>query len=317
MGSSLHVVFSAECNHAFTWQAVGLFASHRSSGSSGNITRLLACSEEQLQNYSGLDAGPTFVHHNMRFGHELIDETGYPSYNKPASVMFFLEQVDPESEFIALLDTDMLLRAPLDPVALGARRGVVVSGEYTYLVGTDTGFARRFLEEHELPLQVQCGGFHIFHKEDLRKIAPLWIEFTRRVRAFAKAEPETYFAESFKDWHENPTLSAEQVAVRKRQALWQAEMYGYIFAAARVGVSHIVRRDTMLYPGYAPVYGLPPTILHYGSDYDLASAPPPPAASDGPPPPPPPLLNFNKMMHVQLDLWARARLEDPARRFTK
>ena len=47
-------------------------------------------------------------------------------------------------------------------------RGVVVSAEYSYLVGTDTSnathsqcFARRFLREHELPLMVRCGGFHI------------------------------------------------------------------------------------------------------------------------------------------------------------
>eukprot|EP00327_Prymnesium_parvum_P002641 CAMPEP_0182834880 /NCGR_PEP_ID=MMETSP0006_2-20121128/21177_1 /TAXON_ID=97485 /ORGANISM="Prymnesium parvum, Strain Texoma1" /LENGTH=94 /DNA_ID=CAMNT_0024963209 /DNA_START=280 /DNA_END=560 /DNA_ORIENTATION=+ len=59
---------------------------------------------------------PTFVHHNMRFGHPtLVDEKGYPSYNKPASVMFWLREVDPPEEYIALLDTDMLLLTPLDP----------------------------------------------------------------------------------------------------------------------------------------------------------------------------------------------------------
>ena len=44
---SLHTVFSAECNHALTWQAVGIFHSHRHVNQSGPITRLLACSEEQ------------------------------------------------------------------------------------------------------------------------------------------------------------------------------------------------------------------------------------------------------------------------------
>ena len=73
----MHVVFSAECNHALTWQAVGLFASHAALRHPGNITRLLACSDEQLASYRGLGVGPTFVHHNMRFGHPtLIDETG-------------------------------------------------------------------------------------------------------------------------------------------------------------------------------------------------------------------------------------------------
>lgn len=95
----------------------------------------------------------------------------------------------------------MLLRAPLDPGLLGAGPGVVVSAEYEYLVGTSTPFARRFLEPHELGLQARCGGFHLFHKDDLRRIAPLWLEFTRRVRAFAAAEPETYLSESFLKVH--------------------------------------------------------------------------------------------------------------------
>ena len=115
-------------------------------------------------------------------------------------------------EYIVLLDTDMLLRAPLDPLALGARRGVVVSAEYNYLVGTNAAFAGRFLEPHELPLLTRCGGFHIFHKEDIRRIAPLWIEFTRRVRAFAHAQPETYFSESFLRWHEQEDVSKQRPA---------------------------------------------------------------------------------------------------------
>jgi len=32
----------------------------------------------------------------------------------------------------------------------------------------------------------QVGGFHIFHREDLRAIAPKWLGYTRKVRAFAQ-----------------------------------------------------------------------------------------------------------------------------------
>ena len=181
------------------------------------MTRLLACSEKELGSYPrtnleiGKGVGNTFVHRNMR-NDPLVDEVGYPSYNKPASVMFWLDQVDVKEEFIALLDTDMQLREPLDPVALGARRGVVVSAEYAYLVGTKGKFVRRFLEAEEEPLAAQCGGFHIFHRDDIRTIAPLWIEFTRRVRAFAKAEPELYFSESFLNWQHAASESPEVIA---------------------------------------------------------------------------------------------------------
>ena len=296
--NSMHVVFSAECNHALTWQAVGLFASHAALRHPGNITRLLACSDEQLASYRGLGVGPTFVHHNMRFGHPtLIDETGYPSYNKPASVMFWLEAVRPTEEFVALLDTDMLLRAPLDARALGARRGVVVSAEYSYLVGTTTALAERFLDAAQRPLAAQCGGFHIFHRDDLAVIAPLWIEYTRRARAFAHADQEQYLRESFRDWAAaSATLDAGERAVRRKQAMWQAEMYGYAFGAAVAGVSHVVRRDTMLYPGYVPHAGILPEILHYGSDFAVE----PGAAGGGE------RLYFNKMTLVDLDLYACA-----------
>ena len=57
------------------------------------------------------------------------------------------------------------------------------------------------------------------------------------MRAFAAAEPETYFSESFLQWNERENVSDEAIAVRRKQGLWQAEMYGYVFGAARANVS--------------------------------------------------------------------------------
>ena len=37
----------------------------------------------------------------------------------------------------------------------------------------------------------QVGGFHIFHREDLRAIAPKWLGYTRKARALATAHPDT------------------------------------------------------------------------------------------------------------------------------
>ena len=75
----LHVVFSAECIPAFDWQSVGLFYSFRHVGQPGKITRLLACSEEQLKTYPkvNLEMGPTFVHKNMRFDDEFKRSTDH------------------------------------------------------------------------------------------------------------------------------------------------------------------------------------------------------------------------------------------------
>ena len=181
----------------------------------------------------------------------MVDEKGYPSYNKPYSVMAWLETrppvLDGEDEFVLMTDADMLFTKPIDPRAYGAARGVVVSAEYSYLVGTETGFAKRFIDDKIIHRLAQVGGFHIFHTEDLRRIAPLWLEYTKKVRAFSFAEPELFFAESMR-----PLDPAEENlrAVRQKQARWHSEMYGYVFGAAIVGVTHHVRRDVMLYPGY-------------------------------------------------------------------
>ena len=124
--SELHVVFSAECIPAFDWQSVGVFFSFYHSRQPGRITRLLACSEEQLKSYpkTNLEMGPTFVHSNMRFDAKTEDVNsaeagdpfddgkgrGYASYNKPYSVMSWLEQTAVEEEYVLFMDTDMFLR---------------------------------------------------------------------------------------------------------------------------------------------------------------------------------------------------------------
>ena len=63
--ANLHTVFTSECNNKqFDWFTVGVYESFRASGMQGSITRLLACSQEDLEHYKGLDLGPTFVHEN-------------------------------------------------------------------------------------------------------------------------------------------------------------------------------------------------------------------------------------------------------------
>ena len=183
---------------------MGIFYSFEYSNFSrtANLTRLLACSKPELEKYarSRLDIGPTFVHRNMR-DDPLVDEKDYPSYNKPFSVLSWLAAERPlrapdgsrvpaatdpavaaaaeeiaaarsapdvspdEEEYVLFTDADMLFRDPIDPVALGAARGVVVSAEYTYLVGTTSGFAERFIAKELVPKLAQVGGFHIFHRE--------------------------------------------------------------------------------------------------------------------------------------------------------
>ena len=261
----VHTVFSAECNPTFDWHAIGLFHSHKTSGQPGNITRLLACNPDELEGYHGLSIGPTFVHRNHR--HEF--GMNYAAFNKPASVLYWTRsgQVPPGVDYVMQLDADMLINRPVWPHTLGVSYGTVLSAPYDYLVGTDSGLADFFGVKNK-SLQARCGGMHVFHLQDLTRIAPLWLKFTEKIREYACQEPTKFYklASPRED-----SRDVQQVKGRRRQFMWMVEMYGYVFGAAEAGVPHHkVLRTMMSYVGN--VHAKPgPYILHYGIDWQLKS----------------------------------------------
>ena len=102
----------------------------------------MACDEKQLKNYKGLNIGPTFVHKNQgHMSHRRELEPGEtehpagsrttdmsPSYNKPGSIMYWVQESEEAKhvDYVLYIDADMLLRRPMDPVALGVKPGEVV-----------------------------------------------------------------------------------------------------------------------------------------------------------------------------------------------
>lgn len=135
-------------------------AETRCNGSRSTPSRVHRSQERLAYPASNLGIGPTFVHRNMR-DDPLVDEKGYPSYNKPYSVMAWLEGRPPlpkgEDEYVLMTDADMVFTGPIDPQAYGAARGVVISAEYSYLIGTETGFAKRFIDPALVPRLAQVG----------------------------------------------------------------------------------------------------------------------------------------------------------------
>ncbi len=55
------------------------------------------------------------------------------------------------------------------------------------------------------------------------------------MRAFAHAEPDTFFRESMMAVEKGADDAL--IRVRKKQSMWHSEMYGYVFAAAQVGLT--------------------------------------------------------------------------------
>jgi len=293
--SNIHTVFSAECNPIFDWHSIALFHSHRTSGQPGGITRLLACDAAKLETYQGLDIGPTFVHENQRHYHS----QNYAAFNKPASVMYWTRsgKVPEGVEYVMQLDADMLINRRVIPENIGARLGQVVSAPYDYLVGTTSGLAERLGVNATRSRMARCGGMHVFHLDDLTRIAPRWLANTRKVREFACDLPDEFhrLAAPPKDpkaaiKEGSPAKQETANKDERRQFMWMVEMYGYIFGAAEAGIgSHRVHDAMMGYVGQVSTRP-GPFILHYGIDWSVDSA-------EGVSSP----FHFNKLTYVELD----------------
>ena len=298
MADSLHTVFCAECTNNFVWKDAGVFYTHRILGTKGKITRLLACTEEQRRVYpqKSMDLGPTFVHPNYANNPHNHESSG--SYNKPASVMHWVREAKIDETYVLFIDADMLLRAPIDPLRLGASRGMVVSEHVGYL---DQGINNHLVENfvpHEgmAKLARAAGWYHIFHLEDLKQIAPRWLHYCEAMRS----NPQRYWDMngSKAQWHPlarravgtKNYIPTGDAYVQFGEAPWISEMYGYIFAAAEQGIDTKLLNGLVEYTDYTSAARPPqgPTIIHYGlhchvdsyhftkydyQDFDLGSCP--------------------------------------------
>ena len=250
-GSSLHTVFCAECTTNFDWKSAGVYYTHRLSGMPGKITRLLACTDEQRRTYPkrGLEMGPTFVHPNYVNNPHNGESSG--SYNKPAAVMHWVAEAQIDETWVLFIDADMLLRAPIDPVALGAKRGLVVSEHVGYLDnGINNHLVENFVPDPTTVSYAKAAGwYHIFHIDDLRAIAPRWLHYCEQMRS----NPQRYWNMNGSKAEWNPAarravgggdhIPTGDAYVQFGEAPWISEMYGYIFAAAEQ------RIDTKLLTG--------------------------------------------------------------------
>ena len=141
---------------------------------------------------------------------------------------------------------------------LEAREGLVAAGYYGYLQGVDNEMADVFVPADVKPRLAKAGGWEIFWRSDLLKAAPLWFEYTKRVRQDPRAH-----------W---PFKGTGDVYITKQSPRpWICEMYGYVFGTAMAGLEHNVEHSCQLYAGMAPwdADSFDPFLLHYGIRIDV------------------------------------------------
>ena len=250
-----HYVFSADCKPYMDWQSVALYRSWQNVGSPGVMTRLLSCDERTLASYEYLDLMPTHV--TPRYD-DIDPGDDYAAYNLPGSMLHFVEHARDAlaTKWIVKLDADMILRKPLTVTqgGLTAGPGVVAAGFYGYLAGVDNEMAGMFVDDAETRSRLaKVGGWEIFHAPDLARAAPLWFEYTKRVRRDKRV------------WW--PFKGTGDVFITEANPRpWISEMYGYVFGAAVAGLRHNVVHSCQLYAGMAPWDddSFDPFLIHYG-----------------------------------------------------
>ncbi|XP_078432486.1 peptidyl serine alpha-galactosyltransferase [Wolffia australiana] len=250
MGFRLHTLFSTECQNYFDWQTVGMMHSFRKARQPGRITRLLSCTDEDQRDYRGMDLAPT-LHVPSMSRHPRTGDW-YPAINKPAGIVHWLKHSEDakNTDWVVILDADMIIRGPIIPWEIGAEKGKPVAALYGYLIGCDNILAKLHTKHPERCDKV--GGLLAMHIDDLRALAPFWLSKTEEVR------------EDREHWALNITGDIYEKG-------WISEMYGYSFGAAEVGLRHKITNKLMIYPGYTPEEGVEPILMHYGLPFQVGN----------------------------------------------
>ena len=94
-----------------------------------------------------------------------------PSYNKPGSIMHWVQESEEAKsvDYVLYIDADMLLRKALDPIAMGVKKGVVVSEHVGYLdTRIRNGLPAQFLPSVEA---VQYAGADVNVRASTRNLS--------------------------------------------------------------------------------------------------------------------------------------------------
>jgi hypothetical protein len=191
--SPVHTVFLTDCTAYSDWQTLAMVYGWRESGQPGPLTRVMCCTPEERAAYRPdmLGLVPTHVAPSFATNPATGDE--YAAYNKPGGVIDWLKHAEPATEWVLVLDSDMILRRPFALGEFNLSRGWATGARYDYLIGVDNDLAERHVPEVAKRTDAlagppgrradRIGGFYLIHRNDLRRVAPLWLKYAEDVRA--------------------------------------------------------------------------------------------------------------------------------------
>jgi peptidyl serine alpha-galactosyltransferase len=201
----VHTVFSTDESLYLRWQAHLLAYSHRKVNQPGPLTWL----------YSGSSTPPPFdgqLFQAKPYSPHPPNDDIYPPYNRIGALMEWLELSPPAEETLLIIDPDCIFITPFDEPA---ERGRPVAQPVFYLHPAESNNSKLMKRHGYRPNSVDPVGVPVLiHRDDLRALLPLWMQRTEEIR--------------------NDQISREVIG-------WIAEMWGYVFAAADLGLRHELR----------------------------------------------------------------------------
>ncbi len=201
---SIQTVFSVDGSRSHRWQAELLAHSHRKVRQPGSLTRLWSGPERPTA-----FAGETFW--AEPYAPHPVSGDDYAPYNKPAAIQEWLGGVCPPEETVLVVDPDCVF---LTPVVDTVERGRPAAQLYSYLDPADDPGAELAARHCRHPSPQGVGVPYLIHRDDLAALAPLWLAKTEAIRGDRRS---------------------------RELAGWVAEMWGYAFAAAELGLVHEAR----------------------------------------------------------------------------
>jgi len=210
------IVFSCESSEYFGYQVWANFYGYLRSGQrSASWTRLLTAGKR--------DDLPNVVQGLATFqAKRTLYSRRYSPINKPDIISKWFESPDrPQEDVIVVIDPDNWLLQDISKYVEMVSRGRAVA-EPAYYFGSRS--AQRLWKEvclKNCDATVDLVGVPYFvHRDDLAQIAPLWRWYTIMLKDRTNKDNE------FKNRYNHLDLN------------WAAEMFGYNFASAHVGVHH-------------------------------------------------------------------------------
>lgn len=252
---AVHTIINTECVEYFSYQCLAFVHAFKRSGQPGNLTRVMNCSPEMREEFSqeDMEIMPTYVVPQAAYNNKTKDH--YAPYNRPAGIMYWLEHAKPKEEWILVVDPDTYIRHPLIPEKFQIQEGWVLATQYNYLKGVKNELATMHIPEVEKRYDTyagpkgrsadEVGCFLFIRQKDLKKLAPLWLQYSEDVRENRRA------------WN----LTGD-TGTKEGGKPWISEMYGLVYAMAHLGLKSVIDPTLQIYPEYS--VDDVPHIVHYG-----------------------------------------------------